>query len=448
MLLTLVSFLFAIGLLVTVHEYGHYRVAKLCGVKILTFSIGFGRPLLQWQRGDTRWQIAMIPLGGFIRMLGEDDGETVSSLDKPREFNKQHPLKKMAIVLAGPAANLFLAWIFFSLALMLGVDSLKPVAGSVRVNSHIAMAGLQSGDEIVRVNGYDILDWDDLRLAALLSFGSEKINLDVRKDDATSRSLLMNLQGVDQKMLDADILVHLGISPIPLINRINEVEPGSVAAQAGLQAGDVVTAISNQPILNWESLQYFVANNPGKKLNLTIRRGTDTLQIPVTPSVVDTHQGLIGRLGAAPVMDEKRFAGQQFTLKLHPLNALQRGAEKVWRLSVMTFKMMKNMLIGNLSSESVSGPVGMASMAGESAGLGLSAYLQYLAFVSLSLGVLNLLPVPVLDGGHLLYHSAELVRGRPLSAGWFVIGQRVGVALLIGLMLLALYNDIHRFIPG
>lgn len=447
MLLTLISFLFAIGLLVTVHEYGHYRVAKACGVKVLTFSIGFGRPLLQWQRGETRWQIAMIPLGGFVSMLGENGDETVAPADKSRQFNTQHPLKKMAIVLAGPLANLLLAWLFFSLALLIGVDALKPVAGSVRLDSPAAEAGLRSGDEIIRFDGYDILDWDELRLSAMLGFGSN-VQLEVRHGSASSRDLNLDLRNADAGMLDANILSHLGVSPIALMNQIDTVQAGSAADLAGLRAGDKVSAINEVPISNWESLQSMITSNPGKTLQLSVKRGMDTLQLAATPSEVKTARGAMGLLGIAPVVNEAHFAAQQFTLQLNPLEAFQRGAAKAWRISRMTFKMLAQMLTGTVSAESVSGPVGIASMAGESAGLGLSAYLQYLAFVSLSLGILNLLPVPVLDGGHLLYHSAELVRGRPLSASWFIVGQRVGFALLIGLMLLALYNDIHRFIPG
>ncbi len=447
MLLTLVSFLFAIGLLVTVHEYGHYRVAKLLGVKVLTFSIGFGKPLLRWQRGETQWQIAAIPLGGFVQMLGEEDEQPVPADEASRAFNHLHPLGKMAIVVAGPLANLLLAWLFFALALLVGIDAIKPVAGSVRIGSVMAEAGVRAGDEIIRFGEHDILHWDDLRLAALTEAGS-RTQLTVHGAGGGERDLLLDLTPPGAQFFDANILAHLGLSPVPLINRIARVEPGSAAAQAGLQVGDSVVAVNDFPIAQWERFQAFVVENPGRILRLSVRRGADLLEITVTPSVITSVVGKSGRLGVLPLVDDARLAMQRFTLQLDPLSSLQKGGEKVWDLSVMTFKLIARMLTGGLSASHVSGPIGIASMAGESAGQGLAAYLQYLALVSLSLGVLNLLPVPVLDGGHLLYHSAELVRGRPLPASWHVAGQRIGIALLLGLMLLALYNDIHRFIPG
>ncbi|MDR3412104.1 MAG: RIP metalloprotease RseP [Formivibrio sp.] len=447
MLLTLVSFLFAIGLLVTVHEYGHYRIAKTLGVKVLTFSIGFGKPLLKWQCGETQWQIAAIPLGGFVRMLGEDEDQSLLPIESARAFNRQHPLRKMAIVVAGPLANLVLAWLFFSAALLIGVDSIKPVAGSIRVGSPMAISGLHIGDEIVRLGGRDVLSWDDLRLAALTEMGF-KTQMMVRSPDGAEHDLQLNLRKTGEEFFDANILARLGLTPIPLLNRIAQVESGSVAAQAGLQAGDSIVAANDNPIAQWESLQDIVAKNPGRTMHLSVRRSSDLLDISVTPSLDVSSVGPIGRLGVMPQVDEVRFTLQKFTLQMSLFPALQRGGQKVWDLSSLTFRLIGQMLIGKLSSRQISGPIGMASMAGESAGLGLTAYLQYLAMISLSLGVLNLLPVPVLDGGHLLYHSAELVRGRPLPESWFIVGQRLGIALLVGLMLLALYNDIHRFIPG
>lgn len=446
MLLTLLAFLFAIGFLVTVHEYGHYRVAKLFDVKILTFSIGFGRPLLQWRRGETQWQIAVLPLGGYVRMLGEDDESSAGS-DASRQFNNKSPLQKMAIVAAGPAANLFLACLLFAAALMIGIDALRPVAGSVRFGTPAAEAGMRSGDEILRFGSRETNDWDSLRLAALMSAG-QQVELSVRSAEGAQRTLLLDLRKTDKALFDANVLLHLGLSPIPLLNRIAAVEPGSVGDQAGLLAGDSVLAINDRPVTSWESLQAMISTHPEEQLRLQIRRGGELLAVDVVPTAVESSQGRMGRLGVAPQIDEARHEAQRFTLRLGPIDALLAGIQKTWDLTEMTLRLIGRMLSGGLSAAHVSGPIGIASMAGESAGMGLTAYLQYLALVSLSLGVLNLLPVPVLDGGHLLYHSVELLRGKPLPARWLAAGQRVGIALLIALMLLALYNDIHRFIPG
>ncbi|MBS1157176.1 MAG: rseP [Proteobacteria bacterium] len=446
MLLTLVSFLFAIGLLVTVHEYGHYRIAKWLGVRVLTFSIGFGKPLLQWRCGETQWQIAAIPLGGFVQMLGESH-QALSPSESVHAFDRQHPLRKMAIVAAGPLANLLFAWLLFALAFMVGVDAIKPVVGSVRAGGIVAEAGLRSGDEVTRFAGHEIQSWEDLRLAALAEVGS-RTQLTVHGAGGGEHDVMLDLSGFGGKDIGIDILSRLGLSPVPLINRIAQVEPGSAAAQAGLLAGDVVTAVNDHPVMQWERLQSLVAENPGRALRLSVRRGADLLEFTATPSVMLSMEGKVGRLGILPEIDEKRFARLRFTLQLDPLAALQKSGEMVLNLSEITARAMVAMLTGGLSASNVSGPIGIARMAGDSAGLGVAAYLQYLALLSLSLGLLNLLPVPVLDGGHLLYHSAELVRGRPLSASWQMVGQRIGIALLVGLMLLAFYNDIHRFIPG
>lgn len=447
MLLTLIAFFFAIGLLVTVHEYGHYRAAKHFGVRVLTFSIGFGKPLLQWRVGETQWQIAAVPLGGFVRMLGEDDDQASSDEDTCRAFNRQSPLRRMAIVAAGPLANLVLAWLLFSSALMVGIDALKPIAGSVQPGSVAALAGLRSGDEITRFGDIDVADWDDLRLAAL-AYGADKPALMVHSPEGGERELTLDLTSFGADAVDAAILARIGLSPVPLLNRISAVEPGSVAERAGLQTGDQVLSLDDVPVNRWERLQELVSQHPGREVALQVLRNGEMLVVRLTPQRIETYQGVIGRIGAAPQVDESQFSRQKFVRQLEMFDALVKGADKAWVLSRMTLEMIGRMLTGGISSRHVSGPIGIAGMAGESASLGFAAYLQYLALVSLSLGILNLLPVPVLDGGHLLYHSAELVRGRPLPASWQSIGQRIGVALLVGLMLLALYNDIHRFIPG
>ena len=447
MLLTLIAFFFAIGLLVTVHEYGHYRAAKHFGVRVLTFSIGFGKPLLQWRVGETQWQIAAVPLGGFVRMLGEDDDQASSDEDTCRAFNRQSPLRRMAIVAAGPLANLVLAWLLFSSALMVGIDALKPIAGSVQPGSVAALAGLRSGDEITRFGDIDVADWDDLRLAAL-AYGADKPALMVHSPEGGERELTLDLTSFGADAVDAAILARIGLSPVPLLNRISAVEPGSVAERAGLQTGDQVLSLDDVPVNRWERLQELVSQHPGREVALQVLRNGEMRVVRLTPQRIETSQGVIGRIGAAPQVDESQFSRQKFVRQLGMFDALVKGADKAWVLSRMTLEMIGRMLTGGISSRHVSGPIGFAGMAGESASLGFAAYLQYLALVSLSLGILNLLPVPVLDGGHLLYHSAELVRGRPLPASWQSIGQRIGVALLVGLMLLALYNDIHRFIPG
>lgn len=448
MLLTTLAFLVAIGVLVTVHEYGHYRVAKACGVKVLTFSIGFGKPILQWQRGETCWQIALIPFGGFVRLLGEDDEAELSPGDEARAFNRQHPLRKMAIVAAGPLANLLLAWLLFSLALAIGGAALKPMVASVRVGSLAEQSGIRPDDEILRFGSHEILQWDDLRVAALDEAGKTSVPLELRSPRGFVREIELDLSRAEGKTLDFHILERLGLSPLPLLNRIAAIESGSVAEQAGLQKGDEITAVNMLPVTRWETLQHLVSKNPDRQISITLRRGAEERVVSLTPRAYESSQGPVGRLGIAPQIDAERWASQKIRLQLSLLESLSRGAQEMRLLTVLTFKFSVAMFSGDMSAKNVSGPVGIAALAGETASMGVTPYLKFLALLSLSLGLLNLLPVPVLDGGHLLYHVAELVRGRPLPRAWQEIGQRIGIGLLVGLMMLALYNDINRLIPG
>lgn len=447
-MLTALAFLAAIGMLVTVHEYGHYRVAKACGVKVLTFSIGFGKPLLQWQRGETRWQIALVPLGGFVRMLGEEEGASVSPGDEARAYNRQSPWRKMAIVVAGPLANLLLAWLLFSLALAVGSETLKPVVGGVGAGSLAERTGLHPGDEIVRLAGRPVRQWDDLRLAALDAAGESSVDLLVRAADGHERALLLDLSQSEGKNLDLRILERMGLSPFPLLNRIGYIEPGGVAELAGLRMGDVISAVNATPVARWESLQALIAQKAEVEVVLTVLRDGEEMRVRITPRAIKVGQDTVGRIGVGAQVDAAVWASQKIRLQLTPLQALVGGAQEMRLLAGLTYKFFGAMLTGQMSASNVSGPVGIASMAGESASLGLMPYVKFLALLSLSLGLLNLLPVPVLDGGHLLYHVAELVRGRAVPVRWQEIGQRVGIVLLIALMVLALYNDINRLING
>ena len=448
MLLTIASFLFAIALLVTIHEYGHYWVAKRLGVKVLKFSIGFGKPILSWQRGETLWQIAWIPLGGFVQMLGEEDQHTVPAADWHRTFSGQHPIKKMAIVLAGPLANLLLAGLLFALAYLAGINSLRPVINYVTGGSIAEQSGIQDGAQITRFGRHQILDWEDMRIAALSEVGGgEDIPVTVRMDEIDNQ-LMLKTKDFSAAEVDVHVLSRLGLSALALETQIQDIAKDSVAAKAGLQAGDRIVAIDGQSMRNWQKIQGTIERAPARMLMIQVQRAEQLIQIQITPEIVQTPQGQVGRIGISPSVDQHAFEQQKFVLQLGVLAALQKGAKKTWDLSYLTLKMMARMVTGQLSANSVSGPIGIAKMAGQSASLGSMVYLQFLALISLSLGVLNLLPVPVLDGGHLLYHGAELVRGRPLPQSWLVVGQKLGIVLLVGLMLLAFYNDINRIITG
>lgn len=448
-MLTLISFVFAIALLVTIHELGHYWVARRCGVKILVFSIGFGKPLLQWRRGETLWQIAAIPLGGYVKMLGEED-EDVAPADLPRAFSRQHPLKRMAIVVAGPLANFLLAWVLYAAAYGWGVQLLRPVIGSVTAGSVAERAGVRAGDEVLALGGRAIDGWDSLRLVFLqLPADLQQASLRVRSAGGGESSHDLDLSGLDvAARANLQIAQRLGLSPWVLMRTVESVAANSPAGQAGFLPGDQILTIADVPVRVWGDFQAKVAANPGVTLPIRVLRQGREIELLATPTAVKEEGRLIGRLGISPAVDVERAKQARFTLQLDPIEALQRGARDVIDLSGLTVKLFVRMLTGAFSAREVSGPIGIARSAGQTAALGVAPYLQFLALVSLSLGVLNLLPVPVLDGGHLLYHVAELVRGRPLPQWLQLAGQRLGLGLLLALMALAFFNDVYRLISG
>jgi len=412
-MLTILSFLFAITLLVAVHEFGHYWVARRCGVRVLVFSIGFGKPLVQWRRGDTVWQIAMIPLGGYVKMLGEDDAAEFS---EEGAFHKQHPLKRMAIVVAGPLANFLLACLLYAGAAMVGIETLRPMVGHVQIGSAAAKAGLQAGDEIVRLVAEKIASWEALRLAFLRQAPDvSQMAVRVRAPDGVESVHTLDLSGLDHAgRADLHALSRLGLSALPILRRIAAVTPDGAAAKAGLQAGDVILALNDAPVRQWDDLHQWVQANPGASVRILLAREGVQREFSAVVAVVEEEGRRVGRLGVSPEVDVARMAQWRQTVRLGPLEALARGANEVVDMSVLTVKLFGRMLTGGFSASQVSGPIGIAQYAGQSAALGVAAYLQFLAIISLSLGVLNLLPVPVLDGGHFLYHMAEFLRGRPL----------------------------------
>lgn len=446
-MLTIISFLFAITLLVAVHEFGHYWVARRCGVRVLVFSIGFGKPLLQWRRGDTVWQIAMIPLGGYVKMLGEEDA---AEFAQEGAFHKQHPLKRMAIVVAGPLANFVLAWLLYAGVAMVGIDLLRPMIGSVQAQSAAERAGLQVGDEITMLGTTPIANWEDLRLAFLRqAIDVQQVALRVRTPDGIESVRQLDLSGLDRASRgDLHALSHLGLSAVPLLRKIAAVTPDGAAAKAGLQAGDVVVALNDMPVRHWGDLHQWVQARPGATVRVLFVRDGVQREAQVVLSAVEEAGRSIGRLGVSPEIDTARLAQWRQTVRLGLLDALARGASEVLDKSLLTIKLFGRMLTGAFSASQVSGPIGIAQFAGQSAALGVAAYLNFLAIISLSLGVLNLLPVPVLDGGHFLYHMAEFLRGRPLPESVQSAGQRIGLALLLGLMALAIFNDLYRLISG
>jgi len=442
----LLWFLVAIGILVVVHEFGHYLAARWAGVKVLRFSVGFGRPLVsrRFGRDQTEWVLAILPLGGYVKMLDEREGP-VPEADRHRAFNRATVWRRIGIVAAGPAANFLLAIVFYWVLLMQGLPALKPIIGEPPVGTPAAQAGLVAGDEIVRVNGIETPSFTDLRLTLLRAgVASEPLQIEL----VDGRRVRIEPVPIDTENLERDTLRPLGIVRFdpdiePVIGRVL---PDGAAARAGLREGDRLLTADGQPLATWQDWVATVRAHPGRTFVLAVDRDGTTQQLTLTPDSVDEAGERIGKIGAGPRVDEAVLAPLMTRMQYGPVEALWRGVEKTWDMSVFTLEMMARMVMGQVSWSNLSGPLTIADYAGQTAALGWIAFVGFLALVSVSLGVLNLLPIPLLDGGHLMYYVAEVLTGRPVSERTMEIGARVGIILLLLLMSFALFNDIQRLI--
>lgn len=447
-LLSIIGFALAIALLVAVHEYGHFQVARWCGVKVLTFSIGFGKPL--WTKigkDGVEYRLAMIPLGGYVKMLDEREG-SVPEDQQHLAFNRQSVWKRIAVVAAGPIANFIFAIAAWWLVFVLGVTATKPELGPVATDSPAALAGLQTGDLVTGLDGNSIESWENLRLGLIeKALTRDSVTLTVEREQSpitVSIPLLGTPEQVDQAA---------GLSPwMPVVPaKIGQVMDNSAAEAAGLQAGDEILRVNGEAVADWAALVGVIQGSAGTVLRLEILRGELTIERMLLPQTrqVDTAQGKqpMGFAGIGPLIsDELRseFQSRQLLLTYGPLEAVPLALQRTGSLSWLTLGMFGKMLTGGASLENIGGPVQIAAGAGATLALGITAYLGYLALISISLGVLNLLPVPVLDGGHLLYYFVEIIKGSPVSLETQAAGQRIGLALLLLLMGLAFYNDFTR----
>jgi regulator of sigma E protease len=443
----LVGTLVALGVLVTIHEYGHFWVARRCGVKVLRFSVGFGSPLLRWHdRQGTEFVVAAIPLGGYVKMLDEREGDVPPEL-LDQSFNRKSVRQRIAIVAAGPVANFLLALLFFWVVAMLGSQQVRPVIGAVEAGSLADVAGLQVGQEIVAVDGEPTTGWAAVNLQLVSRLGeSGNLELSVREPgssvDSPRQVVLDNwLRGADEP----DPIASLGIRPWrPVLHPVlAQLDPEGPAFAAGLQVGDRLLALDGQSLADWQQLVDQVRGLPGKQISLLVERQGQQLDVPLTLAARGEGEAVSGYLGAG-VAGGDWPAEMLREVSYGPLDAVVEGAKNTWTMSVLTLNSLKKMLFGELSVKNLSGPITIAKVAGASAESGLSDFLKFLAYLSISLGVLNLLPIPVLDGGHLLFYLVEWVRGRPLSErvqGW---GMQIGISLVVGVMLLALVNDLSR----
>lgn len=451
-MITLLAFAGAIALLVLFHEYGHYWVARRCGVKVLRFSLGFGNVIYskRFAGNDTEWVISAFPLGGYVKMVDERE-EAVAPEDLPYAFNRKPVLQRMAIVVAGPLANFLLAIVLYWGLFVHGVPGLKPMLGEVPASTPAAIAQMQSGETILSINGEAIPSWQELHWR-LLDLALQQGEVRIEAKDASGTSLLhvLDMSGLAAKDLDGDFLDKLGLhlyQPV-ILPVIGDVAEGSVAQRAGLQAGDRILRANGVPVQRWMEIVEVLRAHPEQKVQLDIQRGEKTLNIAVVPQAVLESGKTVGKIGAAPEVDKQAWQAMFTEVSYGPLEALIQSLRKTWETSAISLKMMGKMVTGEVSMKNLSGPITIADYAGQSAKMGVVAYLSFLALISISLGVLNLLPIPLLDGGHLLYYVAELLKGSPVSEQSWEIGQKIGIALLGTLMVFAIYNDINRFVSG
>jgi len=439
MLTTLIAFAVALGILITFHEFGHYWVARRCGVRVLRFSVGFGPVLAKRSdRHGTEWAISAIPLGGYVKMQDEPDPER-GEQGIAEAFQSQSVYRRIAIVAAGPLFNLILAVALYAGLNMAGTREPASVIGPPPVGTPAYAAGLSAGDRIISVNHVAIQSWGQLRWE-IMQLMSEGGTTEIETESSgIKRTRVMTLPQVLDPSKD-DPMKAAGLSLSNQKPVINSVVDGGAAQAAGIQGGDLIVGIPGMRDPNIKDVIDFVQRHPGIPVEITIERGQSRLPVVVVPQPQQSDTGQpVGRMGV-------RLGAEieQTLVRYGPVESIWQGVVKTWDTAWFSVRMMGRMIMGDVSVKNISGPVTIADYAGQTARIGLAAYIGFLALVSVSLGVLNLLPIPMLDGGHLLYYLIEIVKGSPPSQQWIAIGQRAGAGLLAGLMVLALFNDLTR----
>jgi regulator of sigma E protease len=446
------AFVVALGVLIVVHEFGHYLVARWVGVKVLRFSVGFGKPLLSRRFGvdGTEWVLAAFPLGGYVKMLDERE-EPVAPEDQHRAFNRLPVGRRALVVVAGPVANLLLAILIYWVLFVGGVNEIRPLLGAPPAGSAAALAGIEDGDEVRRVSDVAVATLHEFRWQLMKRIADgQPVRLEVTNQRGEIHYRTIATEALDPASLDGDFVRKLGLSPFqpkfkPIIGVVAE---NSVAAGAGLAAGDAVRAVDGVAISTWAQLANAIRESAEKPITLELVRGGMLRQVQVVPKGVVESGKTIGRIGIGVEDQPQLRARMMVEVRLGPGDALVRAADQTWDTSIFSLRMIGRMLIGEQSWRNISGPVTIADYAGQSARLGLDHFLKFLALISISLGVLNLLPIPILDGGHLLYYFLEVIKGGSLSERAMEIGQQIGIGLLALLMAFAFFNDINRLISG
>ncbi len=452
-LISIAAFVVAIGILVTVHEFGHFWVARRLGVKVLRFSVGFGKPLYKRTAGKdrTEYVVAAIPLGGYVKMLDEREGE-VDALDLPRAFNRQSVAKRFAIVSAGPLFNFLLAIVTYGLMFTLGVSGIKPVVGDIAQDSLAAASGMKSGDLIISVNGKATPTWEAATIGLVeqaLVTGEVMVQATSSRQAGETRNYTLDLRDTRRLLDEGSLLDKIGITPwrpdVPAV--IGELIEDGAAQRGGLKTGDKILSANEQAMNSWDEWVAFIRAHPGESVALKIQRGSNITDFSLITDSKQDNGAAIGQIGAYAYVsesDRQAYAEQRVLTSYYPIEAFVKGLQKTWDMSELTVRVLWKLVTGEASVKNISGPVTIAEYAGISAQLGISTFLGALALFSISIGILNLLPIPMLDGGHLLYYLVEIIKGSPVSGITEAIGQRIGMAMLAGLMCLAFYNDFLR----
>ncbi len=447
-IISIVSFIVAVSVIVTVHEFGHFIVARLLGVKVLRFSVGFGRSLLRYvsPKSGVEYVLASIPLGGYVKMLDEREGD-VEPHEEQFAFNRQPVGSRFAIAAAGPLFNFIFAIFAYACMYIVGVQGIVPEIGKVEKDSLAYQAGLSAGDVLVKINQQDVYTWEEASIELInegLKTGAVKVHKKNRQQEISE--VMLDLSDTKALLDEGSPLEKIGVDPwrLKLDAKLGKFTPGSAAEQQGFKEGDAILSANGEVVLDWAQWVKIVQANPATPIVLEILRDSEQISAILTPASEQVDGLNIGRIGAYPWINESEREKRQITIREGIVDSIIKGTTKTLDMSVLTVKLLGKLLTGQASVKNISGPISIAEYAGISAQLGLATFLSTLAIISISIGILNLMPVPILDGGHLLYCLVEMVKGSPVSEATQLIGQKIGIFMLAGLMSLAFYNDFQR----